>query len=58
MMVMKKHQMLKSNIKIVKEIPFRKTTLDHVYEHILSDGNKKPYMIKDGKRSMFIVHHI
>ncbi|AXV43343.1 hypothetical protein K1Y28_10025 [Staphylococcus warneri] len=27
-----------------------KTTLDHVYEHILSDGNKKPYMIKDGKK--------
>ena len=27
-----------------------KTTLDHVYEHILSDGNKKPYIIKDGKK--------
>ncbi|MBL7573997.1 hypothetical protein [Staphylococcus saccharolyticus] len=27
-----------------------KTTLEHVYEHILDDGNKKPYIVKDGKK--------
>ncbi|HBO2457298.1 TPA: hypothetical protein L4H46_006553, partial [Pseudomonas aeruginosa] len=25
-----------------------KTDLEHVYEHILSDGNKKPFIVKDG----------
>ncbi|MCU5746658.1 hypothetical protein N9R04_08040 [Staphylococcus sp. SQ8-PEA] len=25
-------------------------SLDHVYEHILSDGNEKPYVVKDGKK--------
>ncbi|TBW74310.1 hypothetical protein EQ811_12865, partial [Staphylococcus capitis] len=25
-----------------------KADLDHVYEHILGDGNKKPYIVKDG----------
>ncbi|AUW64031.1 hypothetical protein, partial [Staphylococcus hominis] len=28
----------------------QKTDLEHVYEHILNDGNKKPYIIKDGKK--------
>ena len=27
-----------------------KADLDHVYEHILDDGNKKPYIVKDGKK--------
>ena len=27
-----------------------KADLDHVYEHILGDGNKKPYIVKDGKK--------
>ncbi|MDS3994869.1 hypothetical protein [Staphylococcus capitis] len=27
-----------------------KTDLEHVYEHILSDGNKKPYIVKDGSK--------
>ena len=24
--------------------------MEHVYEHILDDGNKKPYIVKDGKK--------
>ncbi|PNZ25302.1 Uncharacterised protein [Staphylococcus petrasii] len=27
-----------------------RTSLDNVYEHILSDGNEKPYIIKDGSK--------
>ncbi|MGV3223127.1 hypothetical protein ACEE06_12110, partial [Staphylococcus epidermidis] len=27
-----------------------KADLDHVYEHIIGDGNKKPYIEKDGKK--------
>lgn len=27
-----------------------RTDLGHIYEHILSDGNKKPYIVKDGKK--------
>ena len=27
-----------------------RTDLKHVYEHILSDGNKKPYIVKDGSK--------
>ncbi|MCQ9278965.1 hypothetical protein [Staphylococcus borealis] len=32
-----------------KHSHIERTSLDHVYEHILSDGNEKPYIIKDGK---------
>lgn len=27
-----------------------RTSLDKVYEHILNDGNEKPYIVKDGKK--------
>ncbi|MCI2947438.1 ABC-type Zn uptake system ZnuABC Zn-binding protein ZnuA [Staphylococcus caledonicus] len=27
-----------------------RTSLDKVYEHILDDGNEKPYIVKDGKK--------
>ena len=43
---MEGHMNLESKVQTLIE----KADLDHVYEHILDDGNKKPYIVKDGKK--------
>ena len=40
MMEILKRQMLRLNIKIKNKSHIEKADLDHVYEHILGDGNK------------------
>ncbi len=47
MMEILKRQMLRLNIKIKKgKSHIEKADLDHVYEHILGDGNKKTIYCK------------
>lgn len=33
-----------------KKVQHYRPRLDYVYEHILDDGNEKPYVVKDGKK--------